>query len=381
MTGGAAHDERDRPEATPAGLADAIEQAPPSLLGHPRTYVRRDVSDAVGVSLLSARRFWHALGFPRVGDDEMVFTEADVQALERVVALVRSGDLDEPSALALTRALARSADRLAAWQSQLVWEMLEARRAHGELGPDAPPSEVEAARLLVDLADDLEPLLIYAWRRHLAAAVTQLAAQAQEADQGTEHVRTVGFADMVGFTKLVRRLSERDLGRLVQRFEAIASDTVASYGGRLVKTIGDEVLFSAREPLAAAGIALALVETMDEAGDMPPLRVGLATGPVVSRLGDLYGTTVNLAARLTGLARPGTVLADGDLARHLYGVPAVRLVPLRPRELRGLGLTRAYAIRPGPDGLPAPSRPRGAGPYPHSQEGPTPAAPAEEEAP
>lgn len=319
------------------------------LLGHPRVYMRRQVSEAVGVPLTTARRYWHALGFPRVGDDEAIFTDADVASLRRIVSLVREGTLDEDTALDLTRSLARSADRLATWQTQLVWEMLQERRVHQAAAdghdaagqPDASPAES-----LVALANRLEPLMTYAWRRHLAAAVAQLEAQNQDEPQGSEHVRTVGFADMVGFTHVVQRLSERQLGRFVQRFEAMASDTIASYGGRLVKTIGDEVFFSCHDPLAAAWIGLTLHESIAEEPDMPPLRIGLATGPVISRLGDVYGTTVNRAARLTSLARPGTVLADIVLARQLARGSSIRLSPLRPRELRGLGPTQAYALRP-----------------------------------
>lgn len=346
------------PEALPgAPRSSMADDAQPALLGHPNQYQRREVSEAVGVSLLSARRFWNALGFPRVADDEVVFTEADVQALDRVVSLVRAGVLDDESALSLTRAMARSADRLAAWQTQLVWELVEERHQRavdaGSQGADAAAPETVAAELTIQLADEFEPLLVYAWRRHLAAAVAQLASQAEPL--GAEHNAAVGFADMVGFTQTVRHMSERQLGRMVQRFEAVAADTVAGYGGRLVKTLGVEVLFSCREPLDAAGIALTIIDGVHAAGDMPPLRVGLAYGSVLSRLGDLFGTTVNRAARLTGLAHPDTVLVDTALGRHLHDSPDVRLSPMRPRDLRGLGPTRAHVLRPGPDGPPAPA--------------------------
>lgn len=339
------------------GPSSSIADDPhPALLGHPHEYQRREVSDAVGVSLLSARRFWHALGFPRVGDDDVVFTEADVQALDRVVSLVRAGVLDDDSALSLTRAMARSADRLAAWQTQLVWELVQERRQRateaGQPTREVAP-ETEAAELTIQLADEFEPLLVYAWRRHLAAAIAQLASQAEPL--GAEQNAVVGFADMVGFTQTVRHLSERQLGRMVQRFEASAADTVAAYGGRLVKTLGDEVLFSCRDPLDAAGIALTMVEGVHSLGNMPPLRVGLALGPVLSRLGDLFGTTVNRAARLTSLAHPDTVLVDTALGRALHDRADVRLSPMRPRDLRGLGPTRAHVLRPGPDGPPAPA--------------------------
>lgn len=353
--------EEPGPEMAPErpGPRSIADDPHPALLGHPHEYMRREVSDAVGVSLLSARRFWHALGFPRVGDDDVVFTEADVQALDRVVSLVRAGVLDDDSALSLTRAMARTADRLAAWQTQMVWEMLQDRRQlAAEAGgpPEAVPVETAAAELMIQLADEMEPLLVYAWRRHLAAAVAQLASQAAQPEVlGTEHPAVVGFADMVGFTQTVRHLTERALGRMVQRFEAVASDTVAAYVGRVVKTLGDEVLFSARDALDAAGIALTLIDGVHAAGDMPPLRVGLAYGPVVSRLGDLFGTTVNRAARLTSLAHPDTVLVDVALARQLYDCADVKLSPMRPRDLRGLGPTRALVLRPGPNGPPDPA--------------------------
>lgn len=340
----------------PGPWSSMADDPHPALLGHPHEYMRREVSEAVGVSLLSARRFWHALGFPRVGDDDVVFTEADVQALDRVVSLVRAGILDDDSALSLTRAMARSADRLATWQTQLVWELVQERRqrdvAGGELA-DGRPLDTAAAELTIQLADEIEPLLVYAWRRHLAAAVAQLASQADSL--GAEHKAVVGFADMVGFTQTVRHLSERQLGRMVQRFEAIAADTVAAYGGRLVKTLGDEVLFSCRDPLDAAGIALTMIEGVHAVGDMPPLRVGLALGPVLSRLGDLFGTTVNRAARLTSLAHPDTVLVDAALGRALHDSGDVRLSPMRPRDLRGLGPTRAHVLRPGAEGPPGPA--------------------------
>lgn len=359
----------------PAGDAQhswGAHRPAPTVPSDAQQYARRDVSDAVGVSLLSARRFWHALGLPRISDDDVAFTDTDVAALDVMVSLVRSGRIDEATALALTRAMAQTADRLASWQAQLIRELVESRVGAGvDVAPGTSPDvgEVErrSAQLLEDLATDMEPLVVYAWRRHLAAAVSQLAAQAQVAPDGPEHVHTVGFADMVNFTELVRRLSETELSHLVQRFEAVATDTVAAYGGRVVKTIGDEVLFTAHEPVAAAGIALALHEAVAADRDLPPLRIGLATGVVIARQGDIYGTTVNLAARLTALARPGTTLANGDLAQalvrltvgHEEGTEAVgagRLTvrPMRTRSLRGLGPTRPFVVRPGPLGGPMP---------------------------
>src|SRR6476661_10691041 len=133
---------------------------------------RRDVSRGAEVSLLSARKFWHALGFPIVEDDDAMFTEADQMALMAVARLVREEELDEQTALALTRAFARTTDRLAVWQTQLMAEALAApglEAALDEADARAVPDQAAAraaARKLADMADELEPLLIYAWRRH-----------------------------------------------------------------------------------------------------------------------------------------------------------------------------------------------------------------------
>ena len=97
---------------------------------------------------------------------------------------------------------------------------------------------------------------------------------------------------------------------------------VVDHGGRVIKTIGDEVLFVADDPAAAAEVALAMAERGEDPRDrMPQVRAGLAYGAVVSRLGDVYGPTVNIAARLTSVARPGTVLVDRGGYEALSGRP------------------------------------------------------------
>ena len=317
------------------GLAEA-------LLGDSPGLSRGEVSAAAGVSVLSARRFWQALGFPLVGSRDAVFTEADVVALERMTSLVRSTGLDEATALALTRAVARTSDQLAEWQTSLI----------AEFTSDEPELSREVAQqvatFVLELADDLEPLLVYAWRRHLVSSLAQLIAQVDPAEQDLVH-RCVGFADMVDFTEAVRRMTERELGRLVQRFEEVASDVVAAHGGRVVKTMGDAVVFASDEPTAAAAIALDLVDVLSIDPGTPQLRIGVGCGPVTNRLGDIFGTTVNRASRITALAKPCTVIIDDPLARALAPHPDFEPKRLRPRSLRGLGLTSVWVLRRGPE--------------------------------
>src|SRR5262245_8466783 len=265
----------------------ASEDYTEQLLGQPLALRRRDVSRGAEVSLLSARKFWHALGFPVVDTDDELFTEADQQALAAVAGIVRDGLLDEATALAMTRAFARSTDRLAGWQSQLIAEAVEEHMTaalidDGEGDDDATRSvpgietATETAARLATLTDRLEPLLVYAWRRHLSATVSRMLADADPEAYGMTKMRSVGFADLVNFTALVRRMSERDLARLVSRFEALSADVITAHGGRLIKTVGDEVLFTTVGVAPAAAIALDLVETMTHDEVLPGVRCGMA---------------------------------------------------------------------------------------------------------
>ena len=120
-----------------------------ALLGRPRSLARRDVSAGAQVSLLSARKFWHALGFPLVTSDDALFTEADLHALRTVAGIVRDGVMEEQTALALTRAFARTADRLAVWQVQLVAEASRHRRAAATRTPLRRPTARAPTRPLV----------------------------------------------------------------------------------------------------------------------------------------------------------------------------------------------------------------------------------------
>ena len=348
------------PAGGPSLAADDVEAR---LLGEARSMGRRDVSAKASVSLRSAQKFWHALGFPNVGDEDVVFTGADVIALQSVAGLVRSEVFDEATALAMTRALARTTDRLAVWQTQLIAEALG--EALGDLSvPEetvessdsgVPPDPTQAvpdpataratAVKLADIADDLEPLLIYAWRRHLSAAISRMVSDSEPTLDQRGVVRCVGFADLVSFTGLVRHLSERELALMVQRFEALVSDVVTAHSGRVIKTVGDEVLFVAIGPGPAAAIALDLVQAMAQDDVLPDVRVGLASGQVVSRLGDVFGTTVNRASRLTAIARPRTVLVDDAFAASLAMVSGFELFPLRRRTLRGIGPVTPWALR------------------------------------
>jgi adenylate cyclase len=339
----------------PAGVGPVPDDS--ALLKARRTLRRRDVSQAAGVSLLSARKFWRALGFPNVEESEGAFTEADVLALHEVSGMVREGLLDETTALGLTRAVGRSVDRMASWQLQLVAEVLAEKQVlreamHDEVSADvdSPEAGSELSEVVARLADRFEPLVAYAWRRHLAAHLQRFVVE-HAPDRSVRAVpRSVGFADLVSFTRVVRRLTERELAALVQRFEATASDIVASHGGRVVKTVGDEVLFVTDEPAEAAWLALRLRERVRREPSLPQLRIGLAAGDVLLRFGDVYGEPVNIAARLTTHARPDTVLVDREVAHGIEGDERFSVRRLKPLQVRGYRHLQPYLLRERGDG-------------------------------
>lgn len=289
---------------SPAGPERVIDDAPPELseqlegllLGGPSRYTRRDLAQRAGMSMETAAGLWHALGFAHVGDDEAVFGEADLQALRQTTGLIESGVLDESSRDALVRTWGRSFARLAEWQTDLL--------ASVALGADDPASRM--AELASDVIPAVGSLQDYIWRRHLLNASERLLSQ----PAGDATVQSVGFVDIVGYTSRSKHLDQGELLALVEHFEATASGVITDHGGRLIKTIGDEVLFVADDAAAATRVARDLVERSGHDEDFPEVRAGVAHGPVASRLGDVFGPTVNIASRLTSLARPGTVLLD-----------------------------------------------------------------------
>ncbi|MEI2766024.1 MAG: adenylate/guanylate cyclase domain-containing protein [Dermatophilaceae bacterium] len=330
----------DQP-SPPGRLSDDPAEIAALLLGGPQTMSRRDVALQSGVSMVGTRRFWHALGFPLLDSEQQFFTDADLQALRRMARLVRAGRIDEPAALAITRAFARTADRLGSWQVHIVAESVADQAGDGVTEAEKAR---RAAAAVVELAADLEPLLVYAWRRHLADAVARLLSDATPGDEALPGRRLIGFADLVSFTSVVQRLTERELSQTVQRFEALATDVVTAHGGRVVKTVGDEVLFSSKRVAPGVAIALDLVDALAEDPVLPDVRVGCAYGPVVSRLGDVFGTTVNRASRLSAIASPGNVLVDSGCATALAAQSGFTVRALRRRGLRGVGQVTPHLL-------------------------------------
>ena len=311
-----------------------------AILGRRPELTNEEVAHAAGVPVDKARRLWRALGFPDVGEAP-AFTEGDLHALTTLVGAVEKGAIDFDTAVRLTRAVGQTMARLADWQVAT----LAVRVEQLEAGEEATGSRIGSAlRLAEQVGLPFEELLVYSWRRHLAAAVARVEALgANDADLHTTRV-TVGFADLVSFTALSNQLGEDRIGDLVEIFESRCADVVAGRHGRVIKTLGDSVLFVSEDPVQAMEIALSIVEVIGHDSRLPDVRVGVATGSVVMQLGDVFGPPVNMAARLTSVARRNRVIADHATA-ELLPPDEFGTRPLPPRPLRGFGVVEPVAVR------------------------------------
>ncbi|RLV48431.1 adenylate/guanylate cyclase domain-containing protein [Nocardioides mangrovicus] len=315
------------PPPDPGELLEAVEAL---LLGGPPELTRAQVAERAGVELATATSLWHLLGFPESADDEPVFTEADVTALRQAAQLIDAGILDEQSQNALVRTWGRSFARLAEWQVRLL----------AGIAVDAEDPGRRLEELALDVVPVVEELQAYIWRRHQLAATTRLLMRpAADAER-----LAVGFVDIVGYTSRSKTMEDGELVDLVEHFEDVATSATTDHGGRIVKTIGDEVLFVADDPAAAAELALDLVGRSEADEAFPQVRAGVAYGAVVERLGDVFGPTVNIASRLTSVARPGSVLVDQGMHEVLEG-EAYQLHRTRRVSVKGYRHLEPWRLR------------------------------------
>ena len=325
------------PSTMEAGEPDR-EELERAILGAKPELTAQQVADAAGITREEAKRLWRALGFPDAGD-AVAFTQDDLQALRLVHLAVERADLDIETATRLTRAVGNAMARLADWQVSTLAE-------HAEDHTGGAGSRLASTLgLSQSVAPAFERLLVYAWRRHLAAAVSRLETWGGAAEEDLLNADiTVGFADLVAFTQLTNRLDDDALASLVESFETRCADIVTGRGGRVIKTLGDSILFVAEPPVEAVEIALSVVEEIGPDADLPDVRIGLATGTVITRFGDVFGPPVNLAARLTTVARRNRVICDPSTAEALpedgYDTRA-----LPPRPLRGFGSIEPVTVR------------------------------------
>jgi adenylate cyclase len=312
---------------------EVIELLEGALLGGPPTLTGDDVAARTGVSKEIARERWRALGFTQVPDGEVAFTDADVHAMELMERLIDLGLAEAENESTLIRTVGRGFARMAEFQTGVIARSISLADMESE----------QLAETMQELTPLLEEVMSYVWRRHAVSAGARLALATT--GDGTEPLMVAGFADIVGFTQRSRSMRGDELAQLVVEFDARTVEIVGDHRGRVIKTMGDEVFYVADDPLDGALIALELLELTEQREEFPELHIGLAYGPVLARLGDVYGPVVNLASRLTSVARPGRVVVDRHLAEVLADHPELRLRRLRRTAVKGYRHIEPWSLK------------------------------------
>jgi adenylate cyclase len=277
-----------------------------ALAGEGPRYTGREIADEAGIDLDVLQRFRAALGIPYPNPDERRATEADLEAARRVKAFLDAG-LPEDGLLQVARTIGMGTARIAESNRELIVRTLI---RPGDTERDVALRFVAAADAMLPLVG---PVVNYALQAHLLEQIRRDVIGATDLASGevggTVNL-TVCFADLVEFTRLGEEIDPEELGMVAGRLEEMAS-AVAEPPVRLVKTIGDEVMLVSTEAEPMVAAALALIDAAESEGQQFPwLRAGIATGPTLPQSGDYYGRAVNLASRLTGVARPGSVVLD-----------------------------------------------------------------------
>lgn len=307
-----------------------------AFLGEPK-YSGSDVAERSGLDLETARRVRRALGMPDAADDDVLYDDDDVEAMAALRSILDLGfPLDD--VLTVTRAYGTALARVADAETRLFRErVLEPMVADG-----ATPEEVtERLRPVVDtLLRHLGRLLDQGHRRHLMVALDALGQRAT-----TESERAAaGFVDLVDFSRISGDLPGEELGALVDTFEELAVEVCSSTGVRLVKVIGDAVMFVSPQPRRALETARSIVRLVEENAGLPQARSGLDVGDVVAVGGDYFGRPVNTAARITAFAYPGTVVASRDLLDEI-GDDGIETSRIGTEKLKGVGRVELFKVK------------------------------------
>lgn len=325
-----AHAGARRVEGEVAAEVDSAERATLAgheslLLGESPSLTLTELAQRAGTSVEVAQKFWRAMGFADVQPDEVRFTDQDVAALQDTVVLLdetSDSSLASASVLELLRAQSYTMDRLVLWELETFVTDLSER-----LGLDDTAARLVALDRIDGLVELLSRQLTYVWRRHMASILGRTDAEVStrgREDAGPDLyplIRSLGFVDIVSFTQRAQGMSKAALTHMLEDFENTARDVITSRGARVVKTIGDAVMYISDDLLIAADVVTALVDELQKGPDAIRVRASLVEGRVISRSGDVFGPTVNLASRLVDAAEPGGIRLDESTAMAILRSP------------------------------------------------------------
>lgn len=318
----------------------------PRLLGGPLTASIRMLAESSGSPIERVNEFWSSMGFQRPDPDEPVLTARDVEVFASWNELVESGAIDLATSRSLLRANSHLADRLSLWQFEALVE-----DAIRRLGLDDTTARMYVLDHMRERVTAFERMLLHSWRRQMEALLTRL--DKEVARRGHEDSRarfplnrSLGFVDMVSYTSSSAILGGAVVD-LIERFEEESRQAVTEAGGRVVKTIGDAVLYIADDLATGLKVATSLIERLSADDTILPVRASFVRGDVFSRSGDVFGPTVNLASRLVDIAPVGKILTDPTTAAAIAagkGGDGYVLEDFPSAELRGFGQVTPYVL-------------------------------------
>lgn len=304
----------------------------------PARYDLRELAELTGMPAQQITLMWRSLGLPEPRPDDRIFTQVDAEMLGTVAGLMELGLIEPDLAMQMSRVIGWSLARVAAAMVDSI-ETDPASRA-----ADDPELAVFAGTMLPTMTQVIE----HVWRRHLQIAARRRISRELDGPE-SRSVKAVGFADLVGFTTLSQQVDEHTLAGIVGRFEEIAYDTVTSFDGRVVKMIGDEVMYVVDDPAEAVHVGLALADEYAADEALSDVRVGIACGAVVEREADVYGPVVNLASRIVNLAFPGSVLVTEEVRQAVGDDDRLAWKSLKPRKIKDIGRVPLWAVRAAED--------------------------------
>jgi adenylate cyclase len=294
-----------------------------------------EVAERAGVAVARVEQIARASGRAgERGSDDRLFEQEDVSTMSMIGAAF---DLfGEEAVLQMVRASAAGVARIgdAAMSAFLTGAAAPAMR-DDESGLRLLDANLTGAEMLPEFGHALTQMLRHYMRESYRTS-SDVSMESALADGVDTRLLAIGFADLAGSTALADRSSLADLGEALDGFERTAADIVAGRGGRIVKFIGDEVMFRADSPDAACEVAVDLVEAVRADAALPPLRIGIAYGNVLSREGDFYGPIVNVAARVAKLAPLDGIVATRDIADALQHRGRFAVESLGAIEIRGV---------------------------------------------
>ena len=306
-------------------------------LGEARRYSARQIADETGLDFEFLTRQWQALGLPVRPEDDIAYSDRDLEAAHRLKQFLDAG-LPEDGVIEMGRVLGQSMARVAEASRFLLGTAV--------LKPDATEydiaSQANYARPLVDL---MEPTLAYVFGMQLLEQVRHEVFDQSARERGPIGSRQVAvcFADIVGWTELSEEAEDQTIGSVADRLSAMTSELLRP-PVRVVKMIGDAAMLVSPDEGALVELALDLVDAAQTDATFPEMRAGIASGMALSRWGDWYGRPVNLASRVCSRARPGSVLVTREV-RDACEEADYRFSQAGEKRLKGIGSVPLWRVR------------------------------------